>query len=104
MVSGCNILQGCEEEDDQTGVGKEFAFRLKLSPCLNKTFVPSDSDVEGGMIVSGTEEPKGGRFLCLATDSGDALNKWIRAISKCQQTPDKVSSTSAYSRLEELLV
>ena len=68
MVSGCSIIQGCEEEDEQTGVAKEYAFRLKLNSTLNKSgIVSSTSSVEN--VVEPEEESRNSRYLCLATDN-----------------------------------
>merc|ERR1712223_1945220 len=46
MVSGCSIIQGCEEEDEQTGVARDFAFRLKLNSALNKSSSSVENVVE----------------------------------------------------------
>ena len=91
MVAGCNIVQGCEEEDEQTGVGRQFAFRLKLNSFFNKSNVPvSISGGDGSIMLAGDEEQKGSRYLCLAADSEDSLYKWTNTIAICSQTPDKV--------------
>ena len=85
MVSGCSIIQGCEEEDEQTGVAKEYAFRLKLNSALNK----SSSSVEN--IVEHEEESRNSRYLCLATDTEGSMNKWINTIAISSKTPDTVT-------------
>ena len=85
MVSGCSMIQGCEEEDEQTGVAKEYAFRLKLNSALNK----SSSSVEN--IVEHEEESRNSRYLCLATDTEGSMNKWINTIAISSKTPDTVT-------------
>ena len=85
MVSGCSIIQGCEEEDEQTGVAKEYAFRLKLNSALNK----SSSSVEN--VVEPEEESRNSRYLCLATDTEGSMNKWINTIAISSKTPDTVT-------------
>ena len=85
MVSGCSIIQGCEEEDEQTGVAKEYAFRLKLNSTLNK----SSSGVEN--VVEPEEESRNSRYLCLATDTEGSMNKWINTIALSSKTPDTVT-------------
>ena len=85
MVSGCSMIQGCEEEDEQTGVAKEYAFRLKLNSALNK----SSSSVEN--VVEPEEESRNSRYLCLATDTEGSMNKWINTIAISSKTPDTVT-------------
>ena len=85
MVSGCSIIQGCEEEDEQTGVAKEYAFRLKLNSTLNK----SSSSLEN--VVEPEEESRNSRYLCLATDTEGSMNKWINTIAISSKTPDTVT-------------
>ena len=85
MVSGCSIIKGCEEEDEQTGVAKEYAFRLKLNSTLNK----SSSGVEN--VVEPEEESRNSRYLCLATDTEGSMNKWINTIALSSKTPDTVT-------------
>ena len=90
MVSGCSIIQGCEEEDEQTGVAKEYAFRLKLNSTLNKSgTVSSSSSVEN--VVEPEEESRNSRYLCLATDTDGSMNKWINTIAISSKTPDTVT-------------
>ena len=89
MVSGCSIIQGCEEEDEQTGVAKEYAFRLKLNSSLNQSgIVSSSSNVEN--VVEPEEESRNSRYLCLATDTEGSMNKWINTIAISSKTPDTV--------------
>ena len=85
MVSGCSIIKGCEEEDEQTGVAKEYAFRLKLNSTLNK----SSSSLEN--VVEPEEESRNSRYLCLATDTEGSMNKWINTIAISSKTPDTVT-------------
>ena len=85
MVSGCSIIQGCEEEDEQTGVAKEYAFRLKLNSTLNK----SSSSLEN--VVEPEEESRNSRYLCLATDTEGSMNKWTNTIAISSKTPDTVT-------------
>ena len=90
MVSGCSIIQGCEEDDEQTGVAKEYAFRLKLNPALNKSgIVSSSSNVEN--VEEPEEEFRNSRYLCLATDAEGSMNKWINTIAISSKTPDTVT-------------
>ena len=53
LVSGCSVLTGSEEEDQESGVAKPFTFRLKL-----------DSNVSSNPAV-----------LCLATDNQESLDQ-----------------------------
>ena len=64
MVSGCSVLTGSEEEDQESGVAKPFTFRLKL-----------DSNVSSNPAV-----------LCLATDNQESLDQWIHALNHSSQT------------------
>ena len=90
MVSGCSMIQGCEEEDEQTGVAKEYAFRLKLNSTLNKSGIVSlTSSVEN--VVEPEEESRNSRYLCLATDTEGSMNKWISTIDISSKTPDTVT-------------
>ena len=90
MVSGCSMIQGCEEEDEQTGVAKEYAFRLKLNSALNKSgIVSSSSSMEN--VVEPEEESRNSRYLCLATDTEGSMNKWINTIAISSKTPDTVT-------------
>ena len=90
MVSGCSMIQGCEEEDEQTGVAKEYAFRLKLNSTPNKSgTVSSSSSVEN--VVEPEEESRNSRYLCLATDTEGSMNKWINTIAMSSKTPDTVT-------------
>ena len=90
MVSGCSMIQGCEEEDEQTGVAKEYAFRLKLNSALNKSgIVSSSSSVEN--VVEPEEESRNSRYLCLATDTEGSMNKWINTMAISSKTPDTVT-------------
>ena len=92
MVSGCNIVQGCEEEDVQEGISREYSFRLKLNSKLNKQNVPSStSDVK----PSEEDEARNSRYLCLAADSDGSLNKWLNTVAISSQTPDKVNFISS---------
>ena len=92
MVSGCSIIKGCEEEDEQTGVAKEYAFRLKLNSnsTHNKSgIVSSSSSMEN--VVEPEEESRNSRYLCLATDTEGSMNKWINTIAISSKTPDTVT-------------
>ena len=92
MVSGCSMIQGCEEEDEQTGVAKEYAFRLKLNSnsTHNKSgIVSSSSSMEN--FVEPEEESRNSRYLCLATDTEGSMNKWINTIAISSKTPDTVT-------------
>ena len=90
MVSGCSIIKGCEEEDEQTGVAKEYAFRLRLNSTLNKSGIVSlTSSVEN--VVEPEEESRNSRYLCLATDTEGSMNKWINTIAISSKTPDTVT-------------
>ena len=90
MVSGCSMIQGCEEEDEQTGVAKEYAFRLRLNSTLNKSGIVSlTSSVEN--VVEPEEESRNSRYLCLATDTDGSMNKWINTIAISSKTPDTVT-------------
>ena len=93
MVSGSNIIQGCEEEDQQAGIAREFSFRLKLNSKSNKQNVPGSSSTNDGNVEHAEEEDetKISRYLCLATDTEGSLNKWINTIAISSQTPDKVN-------------
>ena len=93
MVSGSNIIQGCEDEDQQTGIAKEFSFRLKLNSKSNKQNVPGSTSTSDGNVEQAVEEDenKNSRYLCLATDTEGSLNKWINTIAISSQTPDKVN-------------
>ena len=93
MVSGCNIVQGCEEEDEQTGVARQYAFRLKLNSILNKANVPvSLTSGNSNTIQCEEEEAKNSRYLCLAAESEGLLHKWLNTIAISSQAPDKVIS------------
>ena len=93
MVSGCNIVQGCEKEDEQTGVARPYAFRLKLNSMFNKSNVPVSSISSDGSSSMQMEEMESmqSRYLCLAADSENSLNKWINTVSISSQIPDKVT-------------
>ena len=93
MVSGSNIIQGCEEEDQQAGIAREFSFRLKLNSKSNKQNVPGSSSTSDGNVEHAEEEDetKNSRYLCLATDTEGSLSKWINTIAISSQTPDKVN-------------
>ena len=92
MVSGCNIVQGCEKEDEQTGVARPYAFRLKLNSMFNKSNVPVSSISSDGSSMQMEEmESMQSRYLCLAADSENSLNKWINTVSISSQIPDKVT-------------
>ena len=88
MVSGCSIIKGCEEEDEQTGVAKEYAFRLKLNSTLNKSGIVSST---GSVENESEEESRNSRYLCLATDTDGSMNKWINTIAISSKTPDTVT-------------
>ena len=91
MVSGSNIIQGCEEEDQEAGTAREFSFRLKLNSKSSKQNVPVSSST-GEEKIQSTEDDdaKNSRYLCLATESEGSLNKWLNTIAISSQTPDKV--------------
>ena len=93
MVSGSNIIQGCEEEDQQAGIAREFSFRLKLNSKSKKQNVPGSTSTSDGNVEHAEEEDeaKNSRYLCLATDTEGSLNKWINTIAISSQTPDKVN-------------
>ena len=90
MVSGCNIVQGCEDEDEQAGIAREYSFRLKLNSKLNKQNVPVSSS-QAEFKPSEEDEVRNSRNLCLAADSEGSLNKWLNTIAISSKTPDKVS-------------
>ena len=90
MVSGSNIIQGCEEEDQQAGIAREFSFRLKLNSRSNKQNVPASMANEGNVQLSEDDEARNSRYLCLATDTEGSFNKWLNTIAISSQTPDKV--------------
>ena len=93
MVSGSNIIQGCDEEDEHTGVARQYAFRLKLNSLGSKPIVPvSSSSGNVSTIQSKEEEGKNTRYLCLAADSENSLHKWLNTITISSQAPDKVIS------------
>ena len=93
MVSGCNIVQGCEEEDEQTGVARQYAFRLKLNYLSNKANVPASvTSGNSNTIQYEEEEAKNSRYLCLAAESEGSLHKWLNTITISSQAPDKAIS------------
>ena len=86
LVSGCTILEGCEAEDQQTGVGRNFSFRLifevKQPPrptCPHKT---AELEAYYGNAP---------RILCLAADSKEELTPWLNVIDHCAQIQENVS-------------
>ena len=93
LVSGSNIIQGCEEEDQQAGIAREFSFRLKLNSKSNKQNVLASSSTSDGNVehAEDEDENKNSRYLCLASDTEGSLNKWINTIAISSQTPDKVN-------------
>ena len=85
LVSGCTILEGCEAEDQQSGVGKNFSFRIifaKQQPA--RPVCPHKS----GDVADYQSTP---RILCLAADSREELTPWLNVIDHCAQIQDSVS-------------
>ena len=80
LISGCTVIPGCDEEDIECGVSRDFAFRLKLS----RRGAPGDIGVH--------QESVSGGYLCLATDNQQDLDQWIHSISHIAQNPEQVSS------------
>ena len=97
MLLGCNIIQGCQIDDDKAGDdGSErpFSFTLRLKPFSGRTHSPSYQHTptdEGDMgIISMADDHRQNRYLCLAPDSEDSHNIWMNAIARCLQTPEEV--------------
>ena len=68
LISDCVTLTGCEDEDQESGVAKELAFRLKLAS------------------VTANASPS---ILCLAADNQEDYDSWIHSIAHIAQNTNK---------------
>jgi hypothetical protein len=66
LISDCVTLTGCEDEDQDSGVAKELAFRLKLASVTS---------------TSGASPS----ILCLAADNQVDYDGWIHSIAHISQ-------------------
>ena len=69
LISDCVTLTGCEDEDQDSGVAKDLAFRLKLAGSVTANASPS--------------------ILCLAADNQQDYDSWIHSIAHIAQNTNK---------------
>ncbi len=84
LVSGCTVVEGCEAEDQQAGIGKNFAFRL-VFPSRGRPTSIHQKPLEADTFNQPCQ-----RILCLAADSKDELMPWLNTINLCAETQDNV--------------
>ena len=81
LISDCVTLTGCEDEDVDSGVAKELAFRLKLAS------------------VTSTGASATPSILCLAADNQADYDSWIHSIAHISQNTNKETVSEIIYRL-----
>ena len=74
LISDCVTLTGCEDEDQDSGVAKDLAFRLKLAGSVTSN------------TTSSASQPS---ILCLAADNQQDYDSWIHSIAHIAQNTNK---------------